>query len=232
MTPLSRPSGRKPRRSSAGPLIASCLIGACAVAAITYLLWPTWALEQADDPERLPITIGNVLFNVPTKAIRVKLQKRTGMQERVDLAFAFPSLEPPQAPRHITAADVETEIQPIDRIFVSIFAHHDALSPEERLRNIYPRYLEQETMPAGDGLHLRAFRDGTPYSSEDLAWADTPRLVARCTRDAATPGMCRSERRIEVADVSFRFPREWLTQWRNVAGAMDRITSRLRESRP
>jgi hypothetical protein len=76
-------------------------------------------------------------------------------------------------------------------------------------------------------LTLRAFRDGSPYSGEDLFVANAPDLNARCTRDAATPGMCLSERRIEDADLMFRFPRSWLAQWRDVANAMDRLTVQL-----
>ena len=96
----------------------------------------------------------------------------------------------------------------IDRIFLSISAHHDALAPDIRVRTIYPRYLEKVSSPGEDGLTLRAFRDGTPYSNEDLFVADTPAVVARCTRDAATPGMCLSERRVDGADLTFRFSAE------------------------
>ena len=55
---------------------------------------------------------------------------------------------------------------------------------------------------------MRRFANGSPYSNEDLFFANTPNLSARCTRDAATPGMCLSERRIDGADLTFRFPRE------------------------
>ena len=85
------------------------------------------------------------------------------------------------------------------------------------MRTIYPRYLEQASTPGEDGLTLRAFRDGSPYGGEDLFLAPRHRFVARCTRDAATPGMCLSERRIDGADLTFRFPRDWLAQWRDVA---------------
>jgi len=74
---------------------------------------------------------------------------------------------------------------------------------------------------------MRAFRDGTPYSNEDLFFANTPALDARCTRDAATPGMCLTARRIDGADLTFRFPRSWLAQWRKVANAMDRLAAQL-----
>jgi hypothetical protein len=76
-------------------------------------------------------------------------------------------------------------------------------------------------------LSQRAFRDGTPYGGEDLFVASTPDFVARCTREAATPGMCLSERRIDGADLTFRFPRTWLAQWQDVASAMDRLTLQL-----
>ena len=157
-----RRTGRHQRRHHVVPLIASCVIGACALAAIVYLLWPTWTFETAGDPDRLPVTIGNTLFNVPTKSIRVKLQKRTGPQERVDLAFMYPSLTPPEAPKHVTASTVDEDIQPIDRIFLSISAHHGALSPEERVRTIYPRYLDSGASNVADTLTVQAFRNGMP----------------------------------------------------------------------
>jgi hypothetical protein len=96
-----------------------------------------------------------------------------------------------------------------------------------RVRSIYPRYLEPASTPGQDGLAMRAFRDGTPYGGEDLYFANTPGFTARCTRDAATPGMCLSERRIDGADLTFRFPRNWLAQWREVAAGMNRLAQQL-----
>ncbi len=95
----------------------------------------------ASGPERLPVSVGGTLFNVPTTAIRRKIQRHSGPQERVDLGFTFPSLEPPEAPKHVSADTVEEKVQPIDRIFLSISAHHDTLAPDMRVRTIYPRYL-------------------------------------------------------------------------------------------
>jgi hypothetical protein len=231
-TVSTRHRGRQPRRHHIVPLAASCLIGASALVAIVYLLWPTWTLQTADDPDRLPVVIGDTLFNVPTKSIRVKLQKRTGPQERVDLAFMYPSLTPPDAlPRHITPETIEADIPPIDRLFVSVAAHHGAMSPDERVRTIYPRYWEATTTPMQSGLSLRAFRDNTPYAGEDLISDDGSAFVARCTRDTTTPGMCLSARRVGGADLNFRFPRAWLAQWRDVASAMDRLTGWMRGRR-
>ena len=106
----------------------------------------------------------------------MKMQRHSGPQERVDLSFSFPSLEAPDAPKHVSADTVEESMQPIDRIFLSISAHHDALAPDTRVRTIYPRYLDAGRAAEQDGLTARAFRDGTPYSNEDLFFARTPAL--------------------------------------------------------
>jgi hypothetical protein len=219
---------RRHRRSHIVPILLGSALAAGAIALVAYLLWPTFGPDASRNPARLPVSIGATLFNVPPAAIRMKIQRHTGPQERIDLSFTFPALEAPDAAKHVSADTVEeTAIQPIDRIFLSISAHHDTLAPDTRVRTIYPRYLEQVSLPAQDGLAMRAFRDGTPYSNEDLFSANTPNLNARCSRDAATPGMCLSERRIDGADLTFRFPRSWLAQWRDVAGAMDRLTVQL-----
>lgn len=208
-------------------MLVAGLISAASIAAVAYLLWPTWRSEDARTPDRMPVSVGGTLFNVPIKAFRVKFQTHSGPQERIDLNFSYPSLEPPDRVRHVSADVVDQAAQPIDRIFLSIAAHHDAMAPELRLRTIYPRYLAPTVAPQADGLTLRPFRDGTPYAGEDLFTADQPPLGVRCTRDAATPGMCLGERRIEGADLTFRFPRQWLAQWRDVAGAIERLTGQL-----
>ena len=218
---------RRHRRSHLIPILIGVAATACAMILVAYLLWPTWGPGASSAPSRLPVSVGATLFNVPTMAVRRKIQRHSGPQERVDLSFLFPSLEAPEAPKHISADSVEDTVQPIDRLFLSISAHHDTLAPDTRVRTIYPRYLEQAAAPGQDGLTMRAFKDGSPYGSEDLFSASSPNLNARCSRDGATPGMCLSERRIDGADLTFRFPRSWLSQWRDIANAMDRLTAQL-----
>jgi hypothetical protein len=219
------------RRDHMIPLLLASMFAVGAIALVAYLLWPTWGPAASSGPARLPVSVGGTLFNVPAAAIRMKIQRHSGPQERIDLGFAFPSLEAADAPRHPGAEAAEEAMQPIDRLFLSIAAHHDTLAPDTRVRTIYPRYLEPTLQPGADGLTTRAFREGTPYSGEDLFLATTPNLSARCSRDAATPGMCLSERRIDGADLTFRFPRNWLAQWRDVANAMDRLTVLLQGPR-
>jgi hypothetical protein len=230
MNSLSAPIPPVLLRRSRWPSIllatASCVLGAAALATVTYLLWPTWRATSPGDPARLPITIGSALFNVPAKAIRMRMQRRAGPQERIDLAFDYPSLLPPEPQAHITADTVESKPLPLNRIFLSIAADGGVVTPIERARTIYPRYVEPQA-ETQDGLTGRAFRDNTPYRGEDLFMADKPAFITRCTRDTMTPGMCLSERRVDGAHLTFRFPRSWLSDWRNVATSMDLIVERM-----
>ena len=104
-------------------------------------------------------------------------------------------------------------------------------SPDAQERLAAFRQAVGDTQPtatsAEDGLAMRAFREGSPYGGEDFFSASGPDFIARCSREAATPGMCLSERRVEGADLTFRFPRSWLAHWHEVADAMDRLTQQL-----
>ena len=208
-------------------MIAAAGGGFGAVAVVVYLLWPTWHAVAFSGPKQLPITVGGMLFNVPSDAIRMRLQRRSGAQDRIDLAFAYPELTPPEPQKHVTVGTVDETPVVIDRILMSIAVRSDDLGWDERVRTIYPRYL-QSGSTGENGLLGRAFLEGTPYKHEDLFTADTPAFAARCTRDDLTPGICLSQRRIDNVDVTFRFPRAWLPQWRDVASATDRLLSRLR----
>ena len=226
-TPL-RPSPlvHRSRWSTVMMVALTTALGAGALVIVSYLLWPTWRATSPADPARLPITVGSALFNVPAKAIRMRMQRRAGPQERIDLAFAWPSLLPPEPHSHVTADGVEDRLVPIDRIFLSIAADGGVITPVERVRTIYPRYVEAQA-DTQDGLTGRAFRDNTPYSGEDVFTADKPAFIARCTRETMTPGMCLSERRVDGAHLTFRFPRNWLSDWRSVAASMDTIVTRM-----
>jgi hypothetical protein len=191
-----------------------------------YLLWPVWPEAVAIDAPPLPITISGVTFNVPPAAIRAPVQRRPGAQERIDLAFQWPSLDPP-AP----AAKGATPPAPGERLFVTIARDDGKLPPAERLKTIYPRYLKHAATPGADGLVTQPFGDDTPYRGEDLIYqaAAPERFFARCTRAAGPrPGTCLSERRIGAAELTFRFPRDWLTEWGDISENIERLITQLR----
>jgi cytochrome c-type biogenesis protein CcmH/NrfG len=104
--PLARDS-RRGARSHLAPIMLAGVVTAGAITLVAYLLWPTWSTEAFSSPARLPVSIDGTLFNVPTMAVRMKIQRHSGPQERVDLSFAFPSLEPVEAPKHVSVGTVD-----------------------------------------------------------------------------------------------------------------------------
>ena len=226
---VARPRSR--RRGWAGALLVFAVVALAAGAAafIATMLWPRWpAPNAAVDVPALPITVGATLFNVPPAAIRVAVQRHAGAHERLDLAFLWPSLAPPDAA--VRPAPSE-DLAPLDRVFVTIMLESGGVPPAERLRAIYPRYLADKQYAGSDGLTTIAFRDGTPYQGEDLYFdgAAPTRFLVRCSRPTGDlPGMCLSERRIGSADVTVRFPRDWLADWRKVADGIERLIAGMR----
>ena len=226
-------AAKKRRGASAGLIFALAtlvvlIVGAAAFVAL--VMWPRWpGTAVAPDAPALPVTIGGVLFNVPPAAIRIPTQRHSGAQERLDLAFLWPSLSAPDAAAKLAPNE---QAPPIDRLFVTIAMQSAALAPYERVRAIYPRYLADTQFDGPDGLKVISFKDGTPYQGEDMFFdpAAQPGFVARCSRPGAagTPGMCLYERRIEGADVTVRFPSDWLTRWRAVNEGIGKLMGRLR----
>jgi hypothetical protein len=212
---------------------------------VCYALWPTWpgAPTPLDAPA-IPITVAGVLFDVPPAAIRTAVQRHPGPHERIDLAFLWPSLAPPEpeaksdakpaaAPVGTADSDITATAAPAPasgRLFVTIARLGAMQPPLKRLRTIYPRYVEAEADAGPDGLAILPFRAATPYEGEDLIYlAGNPeQFFARCTRPIrSVPGTCLSERALDGAEITLRFPREWLADWRGVAAGFDRLMVHL-----
>jgi hypothetical protein len=211
------------------PLVVSLALALLAVGYVAFVLWPRWPGADGLNAPALPITVAGELFNVPPAAIRLPTQRHAGPQERLDLAFLWPSLSPPDPTAKPSLSD---EPNALDRLFVTIAAADGTLPPVERINAIFRRYLSDERFESPDGLTIISFRDGTPYQGEDLYLdsAAPEKFLTRCTRPGAggTPGMCLYEQRIGAASLTVRFPREWLADWRGLARAIDRLIAGLR----
>ncbi len=223
---------RRPHRTGHNPLTGPLLLlaGVTVMAAlyVAYVLWPRWpdAPVTLDVPS-LPIIVAGTTFNIEPAAIRMAVQRRPGTQERVDLAYLWPSLKPPDPTVKPT---VGAPVDPNERLFVTISSGEGTLPLLERVQSIYPRYLVPEPTAGPDGLTLRDFRDGTPYQGEELVFesAVPEHFLARCSRKGVTnSGICLLERRVGNADITLRFPRDWLVDWKIVATGIDRLMERL-----
>src|SRR5580658_10008830 len=201
---------------------------------VAFALWPTWpgTVIPLEAPG-IPTTVAGVLFDVPPAAIRNVVQRHAGPNDRIDLAFLWPSLLPP--PSDAKAGEQarlagSAAPDPGARFFVTIAPLGPVLPPLERLRGIYPRYVESEATAGADGLAILPFRKGSPYAGEDLVYlsGSPEQFFARCTRDVQdVPGTCINERLIDAAEMTFRFPRAWLEDWRNVSAGFDRLAAQM-----
>jgi hypothetical protein len=223
--------GRHRRYGGRNPLFAPFLaftaIAGLAVAYVTFALWPRWpgAPVSLTAPS-LPIVVGGEMFNIEPAAIRQAVQRKSGNQERIDLAYLWPSLTPAE----LAAKDDMTPADPNERIFLTIANARDEMAASELIRTIYPRYFAPNTSAPVEGLTMRPFRDGTPYQGEDLISADSAPddFTARCSRTGVgNTGMCLLQRRIGHADITVRFPRDWLTDWKKVLYGIDTVLKRL-----
>jgi hypothetical protein len=231
-TLAQEPRRRRRRQSGHSPLFAPLLVfAAIAVIAagyVAYVLWPRWPdAPVALDAPSLPIVIAGVSFNIEPAAIRVNVQRRPGTHERVDLSYLWPSLVPPDPAVKPT---VGAPVDPNERLFITIASGEATLPLMERVQTIYPRYLVAEPVAGPPGLTFRGFRDDSPDQGEDLVFesAAPEHFLARCSRKGVNnSGTCLLERRIGNADITYRFPRDWLTDWQNVASGIDRLGLRL-----
>ena len=145
-------------RLLAWPLLAAGMAVAAATGFILHVLWPGWqGPPLGPNAPTLPVTVAGVAFNVPPAAIRVPIQRQPGAHERIDLAFLWPSLQPPEAAplsndppkasRRRRRSSASSSPSPAAR---------DTLAPDERVKTIYPRYLESEPVAGPEGLRSDA----------------------------------------------------------------------------
>jgi hypothetical protein len=223
MTMLARGYPARHGRRGVFALVALFFLSfaALAAASVVYLMQPRWTEPPIDAPP-LPVAVAGVVFNVPPAAIRVPVQRRAGPQERIDLAYRWPDLTPPDS--HAPDAT--------PRLFVTIETTQAPLSAVERLKSIYPRYIDTPSESDPGGLTVAQFADGTPYQGEDVIYdpAAPDRFLVRCSRAqaAVTLAMCLYERPVGAAALTFRFPREWLADWRGVEAGIGRLIASWR----
>src|ERR1700739_2345366 len=89
-------TGRRPG-SLRLPLVVSLALALLAVGYVAFVLWARWPRSDAPHAPALalPSPVAAEFSTGPPGATPQPLQRRPGPQERLDLAFLWPSLAPP-----------------------------------------------------------------------------------------------------------------------------------------
>ena len=135
MTDIAQTTKQRRRHSSTtGHLFAIALLGgliALAGSIAALVLWPRWPVAIAPDAPSLPIAVGGVLFNIPPAAIRVPVQRSPGTRDRLDLAFLWPSLQPPAAKPLPAGKPVATDEPPPTETGPRLKSHSIGAIPDD-----------------------------------------------------------------------------------------------------
>src|SRR2546425_1079803 len=131
------------------PLAVSLALAVLAIAFVAFVLWPRWPGSAASAAPALRVTAAGELFNGPPAAMRMPVQRHAGPHERLDLAFLWPSLAPPDPAAKPALTE---EPSALDRLFVTIAAADGTLPPVDRVNAIFRRYLSEEHFESPDGL--------------------------------------------------------------------------------
>ena len=181
------------RRAASGllavPIAAIVLLCVLALAFVTYVLRPRVEAAPATlEAPALPIVVADTLFRVPPRALRVALQRRPGMQERLDLAFFWPAMTPAADPSEDDLA------ASAGRIFVTYRAQRRDCLPGRAGSKTSIRAISPE--PSTSGLmdcQLSHFSTTHPIREKTFLYerGRAYRFLVRCTRDKrATAGSC------------------------------------------
>ena len=210
----ARAEPERPRRIFTLPFLGLVALAAAAGGIVSYVLWPTSRARRSTlDAPAIPVTVAGVLFDVPparyprggAAASRAAGARRPRLR--------WPSLAPPQADEidRSKPLDVEnaTAQAAAKRRQAPVRDHRGlgaVLPPLERLRTIYPRYVETQAAAGADGLAILPFRTGTPYEGEDLLYvADNPEQflpAARVHRAPCPAPACRNAARQRRRDAA------------------------------
>jgi hypothetical protein len=122
---------------------------------------------------------------------------------------------------------IATDLADPDALVSLVFTTSDkSLSPSERVRMLYARFLSSEATPASGGLIRRQFRDGTPYEGETLFLSppEGRAFAARCPTAPSPdlPVTCYAEIRHAGFDIQIQLARRDLALW-------EKIVARVRE---
>lgn len=167
------------------------------------------------DESKLEIVIGNNVLNVPANTIRFPVQRRDGMQERLDLYLHWPSLTgyTDQLKNEFNRADDAGDL-----VFLTLEPRTMSFDMSGRVGPIYSVFFNGLGVRIENGLVRQPLDEAGGFIDEDMYYqADSPYPFAtRCVREASSVGAPFCIRDVHIGKdlmVTYRFHKRFLAQW-------------------
>ena len=241
---------RKWRASSARA--TACDRGYCALAVLllprrrpsfpTYCGRPGRRRPVALDAPAIPVTVAGVLFNVPPAAIRAAGAASSRRARAASIWCFFgprsrrlqPTATPPSRSSRADERCRAGADAPTTALFVTIARLGAVLAPPRGCaRSIR---VTSRRRPPPVRTDLPSCRSAPARPTRAKTWSISPKSPSSFSpaargRSAPCPGTCIHERSLDAAEITLRFPREWLQDWRNVAAGFDRLIAQVHRSK-
>ena len=179
---------------------------------------------HTDDRSLREIVIGNTIISAPVNAIRFERARRDGPAQRLDLYLRWPELD---GYSELTRDDFNHTKGSRRIIFVLLERQTMSRDMSGRLAPIYSKVIAQPGIAGPAGLVVHDFTDQSGYVDEVLAVGERSGqapFVTRCLSGAsAEESLAPCQRDILIGDglsLSYRFPKELLTDWRELDAAI------------
>ena len=185
---------------------------------------PVSFIEERPSPsariETVQATVGGLALRIPANYLVFASARKGGARREIDVAAKLPDFQGyTEAERNIFFANGPTS--PIVRI--KIRGEPFEVPEAARLTRVYlGEVVDPRGTPGPYGLTLYEFRDDSGYRGEDLfvGHEGSAIIAMLCERPGAgvpSPNCLRDYPLRSGAALSYRFKREHLAQWRNIA---------------
>ncbi|MGD0192911.1 MAG: hypothetical protein ABSD74_19410 [Rhizomicrobium sp.] len=216
-------------KQRSGWLIPLAVFAATAVLSLMFLLLylaptPTSFIEEHQSPtsrtDSVRIRLDNLSLQIPANYLLYASARQGGEQKHLDLFARLPDFHgfSDWDSQTFNSNNADSPI-----IYMLIRDEPFNLSEDQRLKRIYLSYVANPAgKPGPFGLTQYEFREDSGYKGEDLFVGSDKghAVVMRCVRysqDDPSPSCLRDMRLSSMVVLSYRFKREHLADWREIA---------------
>jgi hypothetical protein len=214
------------------PLAALVVLFVLSVFFLLYYLVPTppplfsEQVSPTSDIDPIAVRVGGLKLWVPANYTKFATARKGGPRREIALFALMPDL----AGWSNWNASTFAEDGPTSRVVhMTIRADAINLSEADRLKRVYSTYFSRaKGAPAPFDLTRYTFREDSGYRAEDLYVGENngAAVVMRCVRaapDVPNPSCLRDMRVVSGVALSYRFKRQKLNHWREIAVGVDKL---------